>query len=309
MNQESTIKNKKIIASIIMIIIIGLIIGVLLSSVILKVEYVELGDCVEVEYTGRFLKNNTVFISTYTDPVNKTGGEPARIFINPDMTLPLPRGYESYTSSPTLMPSAAIKKLVGMQQGETRNITLSPDEAYGEWNTTAMRESLISEYNVSYYSRFTYYHFVEEIRAEYLPFAYPSQTDPDMNYGSLNVNQSYTYMEGEPSPWIIKIIGINGSYVTIQHIVSNGTVINRKIWNSTIIIVNSTIFKERADPVINTTFSNSFEGFYQHIKIVDVNETGITFAFNTKAPDAKLVGESLVYECKVTRIHKTSKKR
>ncbi|MEM0493360.1 MAG: FKBP-type peptidyl-prolyl cis-trans isomerase [Candidatus Thermoplasmatota archaeon] len=313
MDKNILTRNKKMILSMMLVIIVVLIIGVLLSAIFLKSEYVEVGDCIEVEYIGRFLRNNTIFFSTYNDTLNKTGGKPTKLFVNPDMALSLPRGYELYTSAPELMPPGVVRGLLGMREGETRFITVSPDEAYGDWNTTLVQSSLISAYNLSYYPRYTYYNFIEEIMAEYLPFEYPCATDPNMNYGSLTVNQTYVYLKGTShspnnSSWVIKIIGINGSYVTIQHIVSNGTIVNNPgMWNSTIIIVNSTIFKERADPVVNTTLSNTFEGFFYHLKVIGLNETGIFFAVNSKAPSAALVGESLIYECRVTRIHKTSK--
>jgi len=54
---------------------------------------VEIGDCIDVHYIGRYASNNTIFESSYGDIENKTGGTPLKIFVSFDMNEMPPGGY------------------------------------------------------------------------------------------------------------------------------------------------------------------------------------------------------------------------
>lgn len=69
----------------------------------------KLGDTVKIHYTGT-LEDGTVFDST-------TGGEPIEFTIGDGGIIP---GFES-----------AVK---GMARGETKTVTIAPDQAYGPYN-------------------------------------------------------------------------------------------------------------------------------------------------------------------------------
>ena len=52
------------------------------------------GDCADVNYTGRYVSNNTIFDSSYNYPENKSGGTPLKVFISSDTNTTSPKsGY------------------------------------------------------------------------------------------------------------------------------------------------------------------------------------------------------------------------
>ena len=59
--------------------------------------YIEIGDCVEVNYIGKYT-NGTIFDSSYEDPISKTGGDPAKFFVSLDPTESPPDDYYEYAS-------------------------------------------------------------------------------------------------------------------------------------------------------------------------------------------------------------------
>jgi FKBP-type peptidyl-prolyl cis-trans isomerase 2 len=130
-------QNKKIILFI--IVIVGFI------SVFLIVTYggniinnlngkkseekvIALGDCADINYIGRYVSNNTIFNSSYTDPINKTGGKPFKIFMSWNESQKPPAEYENYTQDV----KGLIKGLVGLKEGDLKTIgPISPADAYG----------------------------------------------------------------------------------------------------------------------------------------------------------------------------------
>jgi len=309
MPSKKTLEPKKnttgIAIAVVVIVIIALLTIVVLPSFI-QPNTIEVGDCIEVEYIGKFQANGTVFIST--------GGEPEKIFVNPNMTLSIPDGYGMYTSAPKLVPQNAIRELIGMKEGETKNITLSPEEAYGDWNTTLWAELFEQYFGVPYYPRYTYQNFTNTVtRNAFITLLNSINTDIDYSSG-LTINQTFTYLtgkspSGEDAPWQMKIINLSDENVTFQNIVSNGTILNAGLWNSTIIVDNETSFRKREDPKIGEIYTQIDENIgTMFIKIIDVNETGIVIAGNTQAPSIDFIGQNLVYECKIVSITKTSHK-
>ncbi len=85
------------------------------------------GDCADVNYTGRYTSNNTVFDSSYTSWQNKTGGNPLNIFVSFDANMTSPKA--GYTSG---MIKGFIEGLIGMQEGQTKIIgPIPPKDGYG----------------------------------------------------------------------------------------------------------------------------------------------------------------------------------
>jgi hypothetical protein len=87
---------------------------------------IQIGDCVDVHYIGRYASNNSVFDSSYEDVVNKTGGCPLQVFVtlNNSETSPKP-GY-----TPIIMGLA--EGLIGLRVGNEYVIgPIPPEKAYG----------------------------------------------------------------------------------------------------------------------------------------------------------------------------------
>mgnify|MGYP006282550965 CR=1 FL=1 len=88
------------------------------------------GDCVDINYIGRYASNNTIFDSSYTDPENKTAGTPLKIFVSEDQTALPPSGYSNYSAG---IIDGLITRLIGLEEGESKSLgPIPPSEAYGE---------------------------------------------------------------------------------------------------------------------------------------------------------------------------------
>ena len=90
---------------------------------------IELRDCVDVNYIGRYASNGTVFDTSYSDLENKSGGSPLNIFISLNASEMPPVGYETYTSG---MIKGFMEGLIGLEEAE--NVTIGPippEDAYG----------------------------------------------------------------------------------------------------------------------------------------------------------------------------------
>ncbi|MDG6219477.1 MAG: FKBP-type peptidyl-prolyl cis-trans isomerase [Candidatus Thermoplasmatota archaeon] len=107
------------------------------------------GDCVDLHYIGRYASNNTIFDSSYTDPTNKTGGTPLKIFVTLDPSQSPPLGYSNY--SPNII-KGLMNGLIGKKAGKSYTIgPIPPEDAYGQRfglndivNTTAFNQNIFN---------------------------------------------------------------------------------------------------------------------------------------------------------------------
>ncbi|MCX6666392.1 MAG: FKBP-type peptidyl-prolyl cis-trans isomerase [Euryarchaeota archaeon] len=282
------------------IIVIALVLAVTVPP-LFQPKTIEIGDCTEVQYIGKFAVNGTVFTTTYDDAINKTGGIPHNLFVNPNKNLAIPSGCGA-TYRPAYVPPEVIRALVGMKEGETKNITLSPEEAYGDWNISLAAQYEFGAYPVNEIwdttvenfptSEFSYYFPGVELLAGTI-FDYWAAIALELE-GILNA----------------KITKIANDNVTFKMLPINGTTFTAPIfnWTDTILVTNNTAFTIHSDISVNHTFSfqdpDSNETVYG--EVVSVNETEATFAFNAKAPSIEFIGQSLVYEFTVVKITKTA---
>jgi len=137
-------QNEKLAAILLVIVIVGSI------SVFLTVTYGEdilnalngkktgekviaLGDCVDVNFIGRFASNNTIFASSYNDTINKIGGTPLNLFVSTNTSESPPTGYEDYTNLiDDYYVKGLIEGLVGLKEGQEATIgPIPPEKAYG----------------------------------------------------------------------------------------------------------------------------------------------------------------------------------
>ena len=89
---------------------------------------VELGDCVDLYYIGKFT-NGTVFDSSYVDSVNKTNGTLLNVYVTKNSTASPPTGYENYTAG---MIEGFIDGIIGLKEGQDVTIgPIPPEKAYG----------------------------------------------------------------------------------------------------------------------------------------------------------------------------------
>jgi len=94
-----------------------------------SVDTIEIGDCVDVNYIGRYASNGTIFDTSYLNVENKSGGTPLNIFVTFDSDASTPEGYETYSSG---MIEGFMEGLPGLKEGEFATIgPIAPEKAYG----------------------------------------------------------------------------------------------------------------------------------------------------------------------------------
>ncbi len=264
---------------------------------------VEVGDCADVNYIGRFADNKTVFDTSYEDVAidedlyneNRTY-EPLEIFVNPEGTLSTPEGYENYSSS---MIQGFLDGLVGMDEGETKTVTIPPEKAYGIWN-----QSLAESYGLSPY-----------------PIESPVDLIWDMDrtifsqyFSTVNLSVDTVFdwgvvMLGINNTITATITAINNTNVTYIVNIDNGTTFTMPLfnWDVTILPNNETTFllKTSADKGFTTTIDFGY-GQYLHLKVLDANETDLTIAINQDSPSLKFVDQTLEFDLEVIELYKTS---
>ena len=89
-------------------------------------ETIELGDCADVNYIGKYASNGTVFDSSYEDVDNKINGTPLQMFISTNNSAVSPKsGYLGIIEG-------LAEGLVGLKENDTATIgPISPGKAYG----------------------------------------------------------------------------------------------------------------------------------------------------------------------------------
>ena len=268
---------------------------------------IQLGDCADVNYIGRFQVNNTIFDTTYENIAIKEGifnegksYEPLKIFVDTTGAQSLPEGYEDYSSD---IITGFIEGLIGMKENETRTVTIHPERAYGVWNETLAKELFSYYFGLEYYPRDSPNNITETIDKSMLVYYNETINISNIYVGQEIYNISGFSQNGENASWVIKISNITENNVTITNIVENGTVIKSEdVWDYTILVENENVFKLRADPVIGGIYG----GPYSYMKVIGFNESALFLAINFEAPDSSFINQTLNYEIKIENIYKTS---
>ncbi|HDO19882.1 MAG TPA: hypothetical protein ENG74_04055 [Thermoplasmatales archaeon] len=122
---------------------IAVIVCIIGASAFLYIKYyspedkiIRAGDCVLVNYIGKYASNGTIFDTSYESVAKENGiydanrsYEPLKIFVDPDGTRYPPEGYEDFSSGYI---EGLLKGLVGLKEGEKATIgPIPPEEAYG----------------------------------------------------------------------------------------------------------------------------------------------------------------------------------
>ena len=246
-----------------------------------------IGDCADVDYTGSFKINGTIFDTSRINiaqennlyDMNRTY-EPLNIFLNPNGNLSVPEGYENYSSS---MIQGFLEGLIGMEEGEIKTVSIPPEKAYGIWN-----ESLASEMGMGSYPLDSPMEYIVDYNiSEFSTFF--SDVNITLNntfdYGSLalGVNDTLTAI----------ITDVTKTNLTFELIFEDGVTFTQPYfnWNLTFVANNETHFSIQTQTEIGHIFS--FESFYGsiHFKVVDLNETSAKFAVNMQAPNVNFIGK------------------
>ncbi|HEY3422506.1 MAG TPA: peptidylprolyl isomerase [Methanocellaceae archaeon] len=126
------------------------------------------GDNVTIDYTGTY-DNGTIF-----DTSNATIAQAAGIY-EPDFTY----GPISFISGDGEVFETIDNGTIGMKIGETKNITLTPEQAYGEYNASLIQAiplSVLEENNITPHVNDTLYYNMNPVKVTSIV---PNVTDPN----------------------------------------------------------------------------------------------------------------------------------
>jgi FKBP-type peptidyl-prolyl cis-trans isomerase 2 len=259
------------------------------------------GDSADVNYIGKFT-NGTVFDSNIEEIAKEWGFyneslpyEPAKVFVDPKFEFYPPEGYENYTNS--YIPGF-LEGLVGMKEGETKNVTISPEDAYGIWN-----ESMSEMFGMGAYPLESVIESVITENKTALAGSFPGVNLTEgavFDYGAVAFEQAGVLNAS--------VTNVTDENVTYQLLAENGTSVDLPLFNWTIVFIveNDTHFTMRS--LIEAGHIFSIESFYgsMHFKVISVNETHAKLAMNLDAPEVKFIGATLEFQLEVIKVYKTS---
>jgi FKBP-type peptidyl-prolyl cis-trans isomerase 2 len=267
-----------------------------------EIPKIEIGDCADVYYVGMF-SNGTVF-DTNIEEVARANGiynetNPytiSNVFVDPTLELYPPVDYEENYTSEYI--KGFLDGLIGMGEGEKRNVTIPPEDAYGTWNESLAEEFMMDSIPLD--------NIIENNVTENI-------TDFSSYYPDVNVAKGITFdygfiAFGQANVMSANILEVTDENLTYQLFVENGTTIKLPLfnWNVTFIVENDTAFNMHSEIEVNHTFTYGDYWGAIHFKVVAVNETAAKLAVNMEAPTIDFVDQTLIFELEVVNIYKTS---
>lgn len=157
------VSKKYFIPAILLVLAIVLVAGCTGSE-----KTVKSGDNVTVDYIGTY-DNGTIF-----DTSNETIAQEAGIYESAYIYGPI-----SFISGSGEIFTTIDNATIGMKIGETKNITLTPSEAYGEYNASLIEPvplSILTENNITPHVNDTLYYNYNAVRVDHIV---PNETDPN----------------------------------------------------------------------------------------------------------------------------------
>ena len=263
-----------------------------------KITY---GDSVEVRYTGKFT-NGTVFDTNIEEVAKQVGlydenasYDVAKIFVDPNYEFYPPEGYGNYSSQ--FIPGF-MEGIVGMKKGETKNVTIPPEDAYGIWNETMSEMFGMGSYPLE--------SVIESEISENKTALLQSFPGIDLTVGSIFDYGAVAFEQtGILNASIVEVTDAN---VTYKLEPENGSSVMLPLFNWTIVFIveNDTAFTMRS--LIDEGHIFSIESYYgsMHFKVMSVNETHARLALNLDAPEVRFIGATLIFEIEVLEVYYTS---
>ena len=287
----------------------AILIGVLFITSMEGSTVVEMGDTVQVDYTGK-LPDGTIFDTSDPEVALSAGVyqeerpyQPLQVGVGAHNVI---KGFED--------------GLLGMKEGESRTLTIAPEDGYGPLDPTKI--DVIPQLNDIPATQT----FMREISVPAIQFNMTFGTDyevgdvipiPDspINITVLKigetVNMSYNMevgdkIEGGETLWADEVIEVNLSHIVVRHDVEVGDVIQfpESPWNSTVLEVTGTNITLQHNPIPDTTIFTTVQTMFGPQQVpaqVHFNETDIILDSNHF-----LAGKTLTFEVEVVAIEKAS---
>ena len=218
-----------------------------------EANYVDLGDVVSVDYTGRFKGNNSVFDTSIEDVAKKEGVyeewriyDPLKLIIGQSDLLP---GFE--------------EALIGMRVGEEKTVEISPEDGYGEYDPT----------KIVFVNRTQ--QIPKVIPIDYAAFREAFETDPVVG----------EYYETVDSLWPLKVLNVSGGMVYAEQEAEVGITFAGMFGEAVIVEITDESILVREDP----TPGDWVYSTYGPSKVLDFNETEVVIDLNHPLAGENLV--------------------
>jgi len=287
----------------------AILIGVLFITSMEGSTVVEMGDTVQVDYTGK-LPDGTIFDTSDPEVALSAGVyqeerpyQPLQVGVGAHNVI---KGFED--------------GLLGMKEGESRTLTIPPEDGYGPSDPTKI--DVVPQLNDIPATQA----FEREISVPAIEFNMTFGTDYEVGDiipvpgSSINmtvletgetVNISYNLevgdiVDGGKTLWVEEVIEVNSSHIVIKHNVEVGDIIQfpEYPWNSTVLEVTGTNITLQHNPIPDTIayiIKQTMFGPQQVPVQVHFNETDIILDSNHF-----LAGKTLTFEVEVVAIEKAS---
>jgi FKBP-type peptidyl-prolyl cis-trans isomerase 2 len=291
------------------IVLAAILVGVLFITSIEGDTVVEMGDTVQVDYTGK-LPDGTVFDTSYPEVALSAGiyqeGRPYQPLMVVMGAHNVIKGFED--------------GLLGMKEGDRKTLNIAPEDGYGPLDPTKI--DVVPQLNDIPVTQT----IVREIEVPGIQFNMTFGTEnevgdtvtvPDspinltiIEIGDI-VKLSYDMEVGDriergDTLWVDEVIEVNSTHIVIRRDVEVGEIIQfpETPWNSTVLEVSETNMTLQHNPIPDTTILTTVQTMFgpQQVPVqIHFNETHITMDSNHR-----LAGKTLIFEVEVVAIEKAS---
>ena len=287
----------------------AILVGVLFITSTQSSAVVEMGDTVQVDYTGK-LPNGTVFDTSDPEVAVSAGvyqeGRPYQPLVVGVGAHNVIKGFED--------------GLLGMKEGESRTLTIAPEDGYGpsdptkidvipQLNDIPATQTIMREINVSAIQFDMIFGTGNEvgdiitvpnssINMTVLEIGETVKLSYDMEVGDI--------IDGGETLWADEVIEVNSTQIVVRHDVEVGDIIQfpESPWNSTVLEVTGTNITLQHNPIPDTTIYTMVQTAFGPQQVpaqVHFNETDITIDSNHF-----LAGKTLIFEVEVVAIEKAN---
>jgi FKBP-type peptidyl-prolyl cis-trans isomerase 2 len=291
------------------IVLAAILVGVLFITSIEGNAVVEMGDTVQVDYTGK-LPDGTVFDTSDPEVALSAGiyqeGRPYQPLIVVMGAHNVIKGFED--------------GLLGMKEGDRKTLNIAPEDGYGPLDPTKI--DVVPQLNDIPVTQT----IEREIEVPGIQFNMTFGTEnevgdtvtvPDspinltiIEIGDI-VKLSYDMEVGDriergDTLWVDEVIEVNSTHIVIRRDVEVGEIIQfpETPWNSTVLEVSETNMTLQHNPIPDTTILTTVQTMFgpQQLPVqIHFNETHITMDSNHR-----LAGKTLIFEVEVVAIEKAS---
>lgn len=232
---------------------------------------IEQGDTVRVDYLGT-LQNGEVFDTNIVEEAQK-----AEIYNELRPYEPL-----EFTVGAGQMIPGFEEAVLGMKEGETKEVTIPAEKAYGEPRQELILKNLDKELKAARYSNITKEQFTEVFGEE------PKQGE---TYNTQNV------------PWPIKIVEIKGDVIKAESVVEVGHTLQLPgtRWDSVVVAVQDDLVIIKQDPQEGQQVIIPFQGRTLPGVVKNVKDNTYDLDLNHD-----LAGKDLNFKITIKNVEKTT---